>query len=276
MALSADYQFEYLVQYSGALSSTLKFGAGTNIDIMSISGLEDLDVRVGDREFTRNHGDIPGEHYSTPRSVTFELAFNQNGEAGLLSDADYRDLIESALHQHFLVRPDFKADEQLSFRMPGNPDRMIRARTIKRTYPRRAEQEWGYARASVMFRASDPRIYSLAETDSGAQSATFNITNNGKANVYPILTFVHAGAVELTNNTYPITFAATGLSGTGLVADFDRYIRGERGLIVYDGSTNEYGKWTHPRRAFVLGPGVNSLTLTTGTSVALVTRDAWI
>lgn len=272
MALSQDYQFEYLVQYSGALSSTLQFGAGTNIDVMNITGLEDLDVRVGDRAFTRNHGDIPGEHFATSRTVTLDLAIRQ----GSLTDQQYRDLIESAIHQHFLVRPDFRDTEQLSFRMPGNPDRMIRARTIKRSYPRRADQEWGHATIQVMMRANDPRIYSLATNNSGAQSGTFNIVNDGKANVYPILTFAHAGSVELTNNTYPNSFIATGLSGTALTADFDKYIRGERGLVVYDGSTNEYGKWTHPRRPFILGPGTNSITLTTGTSVTFVWRDTWI
>lgn len=232
MALTANYQFEYLVQYSGALSSTLKFGAGTNINIMTISGLEDTEVRVGDRPFTRQHGDIPGEHYAAPRTITFDLDILQNGEAGSLAMQAYRDLIESAAHQHFLPRPDHKDEEQLTFRMPGMADRMIRARTIKRSIIREARTEWGSSPLQIMMRANDPRIYSLATISSGSVSGTFNVTNNGKANVYPILTFTHAGTVELTNNTYPNTFAAAALTGTALTADFDKYVRGTRGLIV--------------------------------------------
>lgn len=276
MALSEDYQFEYTVEYSGGSTSTIQFGGESlvtpGVDILKIEGLFDTDVRIGDRAFTRNHGDVPGEHWIMPRDIYFDLAIR--GDHTLQS---YWDLVESALHEHFLPRPIFSDTEQLTFRMPGFPDRMVRARTVKRTYPRNQDTEHGYAEFKLQMRANDPRIYTLAETTTGPSSGTFNVTNEGKANVYPILEFVHGGTAVLTNNTYPQTLTVgPGVTGGTLVCDFDKYIRGVKGLVVYVGSTNEYPNWNHPRQPFVLGPGVNSLTLTTGTSVTIKHRDTWL
>lgn len=276
MALTEDYQFEYTVEYSGGNSSTLTFGgtslATPGIDVISVDGLFDTDVRVGDRPFTRQHGDVPGEHWISYKDIVLRL-----GVRGDPSTQGYWDLVESVVHEHFLARPEHKDAEQLSFRMPGFNDRFVRARTIKRTYPRRADTEWGYFEFTVMMRANDPRIYELAETNSGSQSGTFNVTNSGKANVYPILEISQSGTAVLTNNTFPQTMTiGPGVTAGTLVCDFDTYIRGKKGLVVYVGSTNHYGEWNHPRQPFVLGPGTNSLTLTTGSSVVVKHRNTWL
>lgn len=275
MALSENYQFEYVIQYAGGSSSTLTFG-GTSlntpgVDVLKVSGLFDAEVRVGDRAFTRQHGDVPGEHWIGPKDIVLDLAIR-----GDSSTQGYWDLVESVVHEHFLARPNYDADEYLSFRLPGFSDRFIRCRTIKKTYPREQQQETGYARFQVMLRAADPRIYALTQTNSGVQTGTFNVTNNGKANVYPILEINQTGTVSLTNNTFGQTMTFTGATSGLLVCDFDKYIRGEKGLVVYVGSTNQYGFWDHPRAPFALGPGTNSLTLTTGTNVTVKHRDTWL
>lgn len=270
MALS-DYQFSYTVKYSDSSTVTLTFGEGTDIDVIRVAGLQGIDVRVGDRSFTRQHGDVPGEHWLHPREVAIEMALR--GDPSLQA---YWDLVDQAVHQIFQIRPFHNEVEQLNWKFPGEEERFIRARVIHRNFDRRANTEWGYAPLTAVFRATDPRIYGTTLYNSGASSGTFNVTNNGIANVYPKLTFNQSGTATLTNNTFPNTISITGQPGGTLVADMDVMVRGINGLVVYIGSTNYYGNWAQPRSPFYLGPGTNSLTLTAGTSVTVEHRDTWV
>ena len=131
----------------------------------------------------------------------------------------------------------------------------------------------------VQLRAADPRIYDDALTVPSAQSGTFNVTNLGNSDAYPILNFGAVTNAKLTNNTigslHFIEVLATTGSGS-LIADMDRWIRGTNELLVYRTATDNYPMWTQPRLPFRLLPGINSLTLNTGTNVTVSHRDTWL
>jgi hypothetical protein len=272
MALS-DYQFEYKILFTGGSSTTLTFGAGTVIDVMELEGLFDQDSRDGDRPFTRFHGDVQGEHTVAPKYINLSLAVR--GDPGLQT---YWDDVYK-VQEVFLTRPQPNDEEKLKFKVPGLPERFIRARTVSRRFARSAQTEWGWAPIQAQLKAADPRIYAPTGgmNTSGAQSGTFSVTNAGIANAYPKLTFSSTGStITLTNNTYTQTLTIVTPPAGTLIADMDIYIRGVPGLVMYIGSTNHYTKWQQPRLPFVLGKGSNSLTLTGATDVTVQWYDTWL
>ena len=228
-------------------------------DVMSIEGLYSMDVRDGDRQRFREHGDLAGEHLLVPRFVNLEVWIRGDPSLQAYWDAVYD------VNYVFTTRQ-FPADTDiLKFKVPGLDEGFIRARPIKRMFDRTYRTEFGIAPVFATLKAADPRVYRPigAMVSSGAQSGTFNVTNNGNANAYPKLTF-SSGSVVLTNNTYPHTLTITGAPG-GVIADMDRYIRGVMDLVIYSGATSHYDKWIQPRVPFALGTGVNSLTVSSGT-----------
>lgn len=260
----SDYQFQY---------KTLVFGASTIYDVKEVRGeLWGLTVKDGDRDFTRFHGQIPGEMFIASR--TFEVDVEVRGDP---LDTNYWDDVEEFL-ETFLARPLLHdTDDKFIFKTPEYEERFLRCRTIRRQFDRSWRTEFGLAPITVQMKAADPRIYSTTFHTSGSQSGTFNVTNNGNANAYPRLTFSQGGTVELINNTYPGTpFEATGLTAGTLIADMDEYIRGKASYILTVGGANQYGMWVQPRRPFVLGQGVNSLTLVSGTNVTVEHYDTWL
>lgn len=267
MALS-DYQFEYT---NGPI--TVLMGPASNIDVLRVEGLFDMDIRDGDREWTRNHGDLAGEHLLAPKDILIDLEVI--GDPTLTTYWD--DVYEA---QRVFTTRQFPSDaDQLHFKVPGLPERFVRARPTRRTFPRKDDTELGAAPMSVILKAADPRIYTPigAMISSGTQSGTFNVVNDGTANAYPRLSFTSTGAdITLTNNTFPHTFTLTAPPSGTVVADMDRWIRGVNDLIIYLSTTSHYDKWAQIRRPFVLGSGTNSLTLTGATNVTVQHYHTWI
>lgn len=273
MALT-DYQFQYVTTVD-----TLAFGENAavtpTVDAIQISGLLEMEARVGDREFARQSGDIPGLHRAVPRIVRLELEVRGPDPAATA----YTDLVAQT-RDIFTVRPDpSDTDGVLNFKWPGEVEQFIRCRPIRRRVPRNARTEYGVLPMDVELRAADPRIYDDALTTPSAQSGTFNVTNLGNSDAYPILDFGAVASVKLTNNTIGSSHFIEILSATGsgsLIADMDRWIRGTNQLLVYRTTTDNYPKWTQPRIPFRLLPGTNSLTLNTGTNVVVKHRDTWL
>ena len=140
--------------------------------------------------------------------------------------------------------------------------------------------EFGLFPIEIELNQYDPNRYADTETDSGSESGTFNVTNNGDADAWPRLTFDPDanGDITLTNNTtgVVVTFDNAG-AGSGLILDMMRWKHGRGDLLIaYRGSTNHYGDWQSPRDPFLLAPGTNSLTLNIGDSVQVEHRDAWL
>lgn len=277
MALN-DYQFQYITTPGGDTVNMGENGATVpTIDMIEVRGLLDMEARVGDREFARQSGDIPGLHRATPRFINLRMEIR-----GDPADTAYKNLVIQA-RDVFTVRTEpFKdvTDGKLGFQWPGEVTQFIIARPIRRRMTRDARTEYGIMPLEVELRGANPRIYADSLTTPSAQSGTFNVTNLGNTDAYPILDFGSVATVSLLNNTNNDQISITGATGAGnLIADMDRWIRGEAQLfIVYRETTptDNYSKWIQPREPFRLQPGINSLTLNTGTNVVVKHRDTWL
>lgn len=264
-----DYQFECI---SGP--NTLLMGADTDIDVLRVQGLFNMEVHDGDRSFTRTHGDLAGEHLLVPKEIFLDIEIiGDPGPPGTPNQA-YWDLVYQA-EATFTTRQFPNDDDILTFKVPGLPERFIRARPFRRDFKRNWNTELGAAPITAVLKAADPRIYSPTLNDSGVLSGTFSLTNAGNANAYPIMTIVNGGTAKLTNNTFGFVFEATTVSGT-LVADMDAFIRGKPVYVLTVAGVNKYGTWVQPRFPMALGAGLNSFTLNTGTNVRIQWRDTWI
>ena len=268
-----DYGFSFVRNFHSGSSDTLTFGADTNVDVKRTLGLFDQKVRDGDRAFTRFHGDIPGDHTIHPKRIEFDVEVRGDP----LLTAYWDDVYE--VLETILAQPAFNTLDQLNFKFPDQAERFIRCRATTRHFERTSRTEFGLAPIEFVLKAQDPREYGpvAARNTSGVTSGTFNVTNAGNANAYPILTFTSTGAnATLVNNTHSLTFASTSPPSGQFIADMDRYIRGQKGLIIYEGTTNHYDKWNQPRLLFALGRGVNNLTLTNATNVKVEWYDTWL
>lgn len=271
MALGlADYQFNY----AGPFDS-MTFGPNgatvPNVDIEEVSGLMDLDVRIGDREFAREHGDIAGLHRAEPREVRLKIEVRSN-----TLNQTYYDLVTRTRELFSAIRePD--STQILTFKLPGEPEQIIRCRPIRRREPRNWKTEYGLLPMEILLRAADPRIYSVDFVDSGAQTGTFNVTNAGNSHAYPELHFGAITAATVTNNTNGTEVVITGATnGSGnLRANMDRWIRGvNNDNIIERGSNDNYFAWQQPRSPLYLDPGTNSLTVSVSTQV--FHRNTWL
>lgn len=266
-----DYELRYVGQFD-----SLTFGqSGATVpavDLVEIRGLFDSDVRIGDREFAREHGDVPGLHRAEYRDINLKLEIRSN-----TLDQAYYDLIQQ-VRGIFTPQKEYVEGQGIFyFKFPGEVEKMCRARAVRRREPREARTEYGVLPMEILLRAPDPRHYTSDFTDSGSQTGTFNVTNNGDNYAYPELHFGAISAVTVTNNTNGDVLDISGATnGSGnLRANMDRWIRGiTNDLIIERGSNDNYFAWQQPRKPFRLSPGVNSITVTAATQV--FHRDTWL
>ncbi len=265
----ANYEFYFGVAGGGDLD----FGLNTNIDVMKIDGLSDQNALVSDKQHHNRFGDIPGTHLARSRLITFDLDVRK----GALSDSAWRNLIDD-VEGHFTIDKD--TENELHWQVPGNSERFLRARCVKRKRLLLPESELGITRIAVQLRASDPRFYVAAPNSDNNNTGSFVVTNNGKQNAFPRILFERAGggtSVKITNTTTGVIFEVGGLGGTGdLTGDMDKLVRGETGLVVFRTGFNDYPFWTQPRTPFYLQPGSNSITLNAGDDVDFTWWDTFV
>ena len=145
----ADYQLVY---------NGTTFGAGTAIQLLSASGLEDLpDIRSGDISRAFAHGEAPGLDLAAGRNVDLQLLVTDSG-AG-----DYWTNIET---MKALSVPQ-TAELQLTYTLPGRAARTLMCRPRRRALTVDTDYQFRYGAMSLQFHATDPRIYSSSFT-SGA------------------------------------------------------------------------------------------------------------
>ena len=264
-----DYEF----YYGAAGGGDLDFGLNSNIDVMKINGLTDQNAVVSDKQHHREFGDIPGIYLARSRVVTMELDIRQ----GALSDAAWRDLIDD-VEGHFTIDKD--TEQELHWQLPGDPERFLRGRTLRRGRVLDPDTELGICRISVQVRASDPRFYTAASNSDDNNTGSFTVTNNGKQDAYPIMVFERGASPAtcgITNNTTGQIISVTGLSGTvDLTMDMNALVRGESGLVVFRGSTNDYGNWQQTREPFYLAPGANNIDVDAGGDVDFQWWDTFV
>ncbi len=269
-----DYEF-----WHGDLSGNgLDFGLNSNVDVMKVEGLTDQNALVSDRQHHNQFGDIPGVYLARSRLIVFELDVRK----GALSDTAWRDLIDDVEGEFTIVKDinELEDGSQLHWQVPGNPERFLRARCVKRKRIMEPDSELGLTRIAVQLRASDPRFYTAAPNTDLANTGTFTVTNNGKQRAYPRILFERAlggTSVKITNNDTGVVFEVTGLGGTvDLTADMDQLVRGATGLVVFRATTNDYPDWIQPRTPFYLRPGTNSITLQAGDDVGFTWWDTFV
>ncbi len=266
-----DYQFHYVTA-----DDSLDFGENgattPNVDVESIIGLFGMEARVGDREFARQSGDIAGLHRAVPRTI--KLKMEVRGDPAATS---YKDLVVQTRDIFTILSDPSDTDGVLNFKFPGELEQFIRCRPIRRSMLRDARTEYGLMPILVELRAADPRIYDDVLTNPGTQTGTFNVTNLGNSDAYPIMDFVTvASDAKITNNTNGDVLDIVDAGVGTLTAHMDRWIRGVNDLLIFIGGTDHYSAWAQPREPFRLSPGINSLTLNNGLNVNVKHRDTWL
>ena len=266
----------YQISYRGVV-----LGDGTNYDLITLEGLHDIKIRDTDRDNPRSHGLVPGRHSADWGLIRCNLEVR--GTAGSFAHEDDVIALMDALSPDRFEGPD-ETQDQLTFQFPGEDEKFLFARPIRRSRIRRSDSEFGLAGVRFELKQYDPRTYSTTEDNSGVQTGgSFVVVNNGGARAYPILEFKvdTLGGMTLNNTTNGDQFSVDGFPANeaGITADMGRWIRG-RGdlLIVFKGSTNHYPKWQIPRDPFTLEPGVNNLTLvvSSNSEMTVKSRDTWM
>jgi len=291
-----DYQYEY---------RGLTFGMGTDYPIISVEGLEDDAVRMGDAVIPRRGGDIQGLHVAASRSIVMEI-----GVRGTPGSTTMRAKIQ-ALIDAFQHSDDAHA---LKFQEPGMDQRYVSARPVGRVAKRNGRYKFT-AVHKVRLKLADPRTYAVvgdseilphysatgggldyAITDYGKDytvdaSSEVVVTNDGNADAYPVLQFFGPTVgtvtqVTLTNTTTDesVVFDTTILTGQILTADMHSIVTVAPSdqHVVRLGSTNKYSEWAQPRTPFKLVAGDNVLRfeITGGTSTdatcAVNFKDTWL
>lgn len=281
----------------------LTFGDGTVYMVDHHEGLEGFDARVSDSDQPRNDGGIRGLDYVAPRTVAFTLSLAET------SDTDYETRV-AAVRSAFL--PSRSADMDLTFKRPGQPERLVRCRPIQLA---RVEEYLSFDQVGhppLVLRAVDPRIYSSVEHSgnatvyaavgggmdwpvtnwpvdfTGGSQNLLAVSNAGTAEAYPLIrvfgpTVGTCTAITLTNLTNGSVFAVSTTLTTGqiLSGDMTAAVTGANALVVSLDGSSRYGSWTVPRSAFSLSPGSNVLKFQiTGTSTDVVCnltwRDTWL
>lgn len=143
--ITADGQ----VEWRGVL-----LGPGTAFGTVEITGWYDLpDMRGSDVPYSSRHGTYQGQQLTNPRQVTWN--FKSRSRSGLSSAvAQLRQITAPA---------EAPIEEPLVIRLDGTSLRCM-ARVIKRAIPTDTNYALGYTNGAIMWEASDPRLYSAAET----------------------------------------------------------------------------------------------------------------
>lgn len=267
-------------------------GEGTSIRLFQVDGLEDLDVRDGDRDAPRDDGGVPGSHFAAQKTfvLTYRIAPGNTTTLEELLASFYAAYSRRELDQ-----------DEWMFKFPGQPERMVRARPVRRVRPRtRAGTVAAAVEVTVAMKATDPRIYATEQQQdvvpilelseegfelpadlpinmAAAVVADATLINNGTSEAYPILQFEFeaggAGDVDgllLTNQTNGSVFemgpdpqatAYAQVAGQTLIADMDAIVRKVPDVDpIRISSSSRYTHWQMPRDPFHLSPGPNVLT----------------
>lgn len=185
----------------------LTFGAGTDIHVNAAEGFEGFEVRMSDSDLPRGDGGIRGVDYVDVRTISFELLLLGLTGADLGYEEYWAQIREA-------FRPSREGDFPLTFKRPGQPERVIYCRPVQLL---RKEDYRGYNALGfppVVLRAVDPRIYAAearslivpvytaTETGfnlpaefpfdfTGGQRVEAVALNNGTAPAYPLVRFYH-------------------------------------------------------------------------------------
>ena len=275
MATLDDYQFSY---------RGLTWGINTVYNLIRVDGLDDLNVRVGDRDFPRQQGQISGQHLAGHRLITFDMEVG----SGIGSDAattapEFQDLV-STLSTDQGSRDGTLADDdwdKLIWKEPGFDELFVRARPVRRRAHRQHDTEWGHRPITFQLRCADPRKYKNEVTEVIRQSGNFTVNYEGDARAYPKVFIEHTtGTVtRLRNLTTGVDlYIDRAETDVDYTINLDYYVRGVNLPIVTDHTSTDsiYGKWRLPREPFYLIPGDNDLNTYVSDTVDISWNDTFL
>lgn len=281
-----DYQFWFGFDGEGKV-----FGIDTDIDVVSVEGLESVDINSGTRDSPLEDGAVPGLHLVTRKMPIFELE---------ILGSEYASMIEA-------LRPERNHEGELHWRNPERGQVWSRARVFRRP-DNQDGLSVGLRPMQVAFEIADPRIYGEElktqqlgiwnpsgggidweidwEVDfSGGGSGTDVVaTNAGNNKAYPVIKFFgpvvgDVDGVLLQNLTTGIELEIVTAISTGqvLTADMDARVRGTGTRVIDLAGASRYGSWSLPRDTFYLQPGDNTIrfSLTGGTSTDALASLTW-
>src|SRR5690606_25092691 len=208
---------------------------------------------------------IPGKHYAESKVIVLTTEV-----MGPLNDTE-------ELFDNFKAAFQLSEDEEYPyiFKNPGQDERFIWARTIRRPRVRTLASELGVTQMQVALKAADPRVYSTTRKDvtvplfqvggggfnlptelpldmtepTRARAVADTVTD---ADVYPLMRLHHSAGrtaagdgVTLTDVTSGdvLTIATSIAPGQTLLSDMPAAVRGTGDLIVYIDNASHYSAW---------------------------------
>lgn len=227
---------DYALSYNG-----FSFGAGTNVAILQADGLEDLPgIRVFDMPRGGFDGEVPGFDLADGRVITMDLLVLDSG-AG-----DFPATVEAA-KAAFIQST---TESALTFQLPGNRLRTMNVRCRRRAIPVTTEYAYRFAKLTVEFHATDPRIYDQVALQStappfAAGTAGFTLRLGSGVN---------AGFVLRTGSGANAGFVYSGTVGSGAV-----------------NCINSGNVATYPTFTIKSGSGISAWTITNTTTGVIAT-----
>jgi len=169
-----DFQWEY---------NELLMGANTPYGVLLVEGLDLAEIRSGDVNWPRDHGQAMGLDLYGGRDIILDLWMKTDGTS--LQHA------QLALAAATIVRPD--EELPLWFQLPNLPLLCVMCRPRKK--PMKVETEYAagnIGKPELHLRASDPRIYTAGEETEikpNHPATSKTLTNAGNTEMRPILVF---------------------------------------------------------------------------------------
>ena len=191
----------YQISYNG-----LTMGPGTAYGIQQLSGLDLPTLSSGDAQRPRDHGQFLGYNFYQGRDITITGDINADSTS-----------FTHAIQTLATATVDQIANEYpLWFQFPNLPVLGSMVRPIKRAIPVDVNWVGGLASMSMLFHASDPRLYATSQSASAGLGTPvgglpFNVTFNasfGGGTVAGIATCVNSGNID-TRPTFTITGPCT-------------------------------------------------------------------
>lgn len=221
---------DYTIAFNG-----ITIGNGTSLPIMGATGLEDMPpIRSGDLTRGGTHGETPGLDLSAGRDVAVDVVVLDSGVGDYFTNIERLKLMTSVL----------ATEVPLTFQLPGRNPRTLNARCRARSLPVAGDYQYRYGRASLLWHATDPRIYDAAwsATTIGLPSASTGLTFPaaapfvfGSAGTGGTLVAVNAGnfpAPWLAQIAGPVTNPSISHDGLGLAVTWNGTVLAGETLVI--------------------------------------------
>ncbi len=289
----SDWQFTY----TSPTGDSVTFGAGTDLALNSIDGLDGFDqARTSTSSIPRGDGAVPGQHFHPERTPVFGWR---------VISQDMTAVREKALKALTVSRSD---EGVLSWQRPGETPRLLYCRPIAAPWPTTHPSH--VADVKVAFEAADPRMYSAEGKQVTLQPYTagggldytvdyakeFTVTgleksasNVGNAPAPTVLRFYGPSsgtctAVRLTNVTTGVELEVVTdiVPGQILTVDVRAFVASTGARVVDLSGSGRYGSFSQPRLPLMIEPGdVNVLRFdgsgtTDGMRCLVNWSDCWL